>query len=103
MEVKLNNDCPGGRGLSQCLTFETRALFCMLLWKGSLVRQAVTDSRGSTQRNRAASTSTFPRRGSQDRQATLSPRGVRASVLSRTPREREGRGVLRTKTPVKTH
>lgn len=68
-------------------TLLTCALFCRLLWKGSLVRQAATDSMGRTHLNMALRTSTLPRRGSHDIQAIRSPKGVRDSVLSRTPTE----------------
>lgn len=67
------------------LTFLTSALFCRLLWKGSRVRQAATDNMGRTHLNMAPRTSTFPSRGSHDIDATRSPKGVRLSVLSRTP------------------
>lgn len=75
---------------TDCLTLETRARFCMLLQKGSRVKQAATDKIGRTQENRAERTKTFPKRGSQDMQATRCPSGVRFSEPSNTPdRHRE--------------
>lgn len=46
------------------------------------------DNMGRTQRNMALRTSTLPSRGSHEMQETRSPKGVRDSVLSRTPGEK---------------
>lgn len=68
-------------------TLLTCGLFSRLLRNGSLVRQAATDSMGRTHLNMALRISTLPSRGSHDIQAMRSPKGVKVSVLSRTPTE----------------